>query len=72
MNKKIVTLDGLADQWAERARRAFADAETEVSPMGKRLIEHGATCYANCAFELREALSPSPPDLSELPSARQT
>ena len=72
MNKKVSNLDGLADQWAERARRAFSDAEHEADPMGKRLIEHGATCYANCAFELREALSPSPPVLSEPPSAHQT
>ncbi len=58
-------LEILADRWEKRARRKWRDAEREQNPMGKRLIEHGATCYQNCARELREALkSVSPQSLT--------
>jgi hypothetical protein len=50
------TLAELVERWKARARKAFADAEHEPNEMGRRLIEHGATCYANCAFELEQAL----------------
>lgn len=43
--------------WENRARYAFLSAEHETDPMGRRLIEHGAMCYFNCAQELRKALS---------------
>jgi len=46
----------LRDEWNRRARRAFLDAETEEDLMGRRLIEHGAMCYFNCAMEITEAL----------------
>lgn len=46
----------LADSWEAIARNKFRDAEVERDPMGKRLIEHGAMCYFNCAQALREAM----------------
>ena len=46
-------LMGLIEEWENRARRAFLNAEQEKDPMGKRLIEHGAICYFNCAQELK-------------------
>ena len=48
---------GLVDLWEKRARRKWYDAKHEKNAMGKRLIEHGAECYQNCARELREVLS---------------
>jgi hypothetical protein len=45
-------LIAIAEKWEARARRKFADAERENDPMGKRLIEHGATCLVNCAIEI--------------------
>jgi hypothetical protein len=44
----------LADIWIKRARRKFRDAEGERDMAGKKLIEHGATCYFNCSEELRK------------------
>jgi hypothetical protein len=46
----------LIDEWEGYARRAFVNAERESDPMGKRLIEHGAMCYFNCAQELKKAV----------------
>lgn len=45
----------LAMTWLLRARRKFQGAEHEQDAMGRRLIEHGATCYVNCAYELMAA-----------------
>jgi hypothetical protein len=50
------TLAELVERWKAIARKAFADAEHEPNEMGRRLIEHGATCYANCTLELDAAL----------------
>lgn len=50
-------LEELIEKWNHSARRAFYDAEREQDPMGKRLIEHGAMCYFNCATELTAALA---------------
>ena len=47
-------LSALVARWEQSARRAFWDAESEADPMGKRLIEHGAMCYFNCAQDLKE------------------
>ena len=43
----------LIEEWEGYARRAFLNAEHEKDPMGKRLIEHGAMCYFNCAQQLK-------------------
>lgn len=43
----------LAEAWMHVARCKFQSAEAELDPMGRRLIEHGATCYFNAARELR-------------------
>lgn len=53
-------------QWEQSARRAFYDAEHEKEPMGKRLLEHGAMCYFNCARKLREALASVSPQSSTI------
>lgn len=50
-------LSEIADNWLRIARRKFVDAETETEPEGKRLVEHGALCYMNCADELKAALN---------------
>lgn len=49
-------LKQLAEKWESLVRRKFYDAKFEKDAMGKRLIEHGAVCYFNCAQELKEAL----------------
>lgn len=51
--KIIMKYAYLVEKWENLARRAFFDAEHEKDPMGKRLIEHGAMCYFNCAQELK-------------------
>ncbi len=57
--------------WEQRARSKFLSAEHEENAMGRRLIEHGAMCYFNCARELREALeAPSPPTPAPLSGDR--
>jgi hypothetical protein len=60
-----MTFQRLIEKWNQWSRRAFYDAEREQDPMGKRLIEHGAMCYFNCATDLTEALA----SLSPQPSA---
>jgi hypothetical protein len=63
-------LMALAENWLRIARRKFVDAETESYPAGKRLIEHGALCYLNCAEELKAALHASAPQVSATRLAR--
>ncbi len=46
----------LINNWENIARRKWIDSEKETDIMGRRLIEHGAMCYQNCARELREVL----------------
>ena len=43
-------------EWEQSARSQFQCAERTTDPMGKRLVEHGATCYFNCAQSLRKYL----------------
>jgi hypothetical protein len=54
-------LINLVNRWEDIARRKWTDSEVEDDPMGKKLIEHGALCYQNCARELKEALTSSLP-----------
>jgi hypothetical protein len=56
-NDTVMTFQRLIEKWNHSARRAFCDAEREQNMMGKRLIEHGAMCYFNCANDLTEALA---------------
>lgn len=42
--------------WEQSARSQFQCGERTADPMGKRLVEHGAVCYFNCAQELRRFL----------------
>ncbi len=65
-------LNALCIEWERRARNKFRSAELEKDVMGKRLIEHGAMCYFNCAQELRKALAGLLPPPQELPSGDQT
>jgi hypothetical protein len=65
MKKEVAdSLIAIADDWLRIARRKFVDAQTEVDPAGKRLIEHGAICYKNCADELKAALGVCEPQPS--------
>ncbi|MGI4846838.1 MAG: hypothetical protein ACRYGK_01680 [Janthinobacterium lividum] len=43
----------LAEKWEQRARQLFACAAVTTDEMGKRLVEHGAMCYFNCAQDIR-------------------
>lgn len=49
----------LISQWLHIAKSKFFQAKYEKDPMWKRLIEHGAICYFNCAQELKKVLSSS-------------
>jgi len=58
MTQQTERLMALIETWKGRARRQFLCGEqTMDSPMGARLVEHGAACYANCATELEAALN---------------
>jgi hypothetical protein len=51
----------LVQAWEQSARSQFQCAERTTDPMGRRLVEHGATCYFNCASALRQALGAEMP-----------
>ena len=52
-NTERRTNTDLAAQWEDRARKQFECAGRTNDPMGKRVMEHGATIYFNCAQELK-------------------
>ena len=54
--KNIRAITDLVVKWKQRARKGFDDAKHEPNAMGRRLIEHVATCYANAALELASAI----------------
>jgi hypothetical protein len=47
---------GLVTEWEAVARSKFRCAEKEQHEFQRRFIEHGAICYANCAFQLRHLI----------------
>ena len=49
-------LCALVSKWRGIAKSKFSSARVQDSEDAARFIEHGATCYANCAIELSEAL----------------
>lgn len=49
-------LGDLLKDWSFQAAKRMADAKYETDPMGRRLIEHGATCMFNCAMAIRHVL----------------
>jgi hypothetical protein len=51
-----MTLEELLATWKQRALGKFMTAASEKDAFGKRLLEHGATCYVNCALELEEVM----------------
>lgn len=59
MNPPIMReLRQLVDKWNQLARRALASAETyRPGSPERRVAEHGAHCYANCALDLRETMA---------------
>lgn len=61
----------LAEKWKQRARSKVRSASFESSDFGRRFIEHGAMCYANCADELIEALSSLEPQTSAIQEVLQ-
>jgi hypothetical protein len=55
-------------QWENSARKQFECGDRTEDEMGRRLVEHGAMCYFNCAQAIRAALDePLPPPLSSPP-----
>lgn len=55
----------LIKAWEASARRQFECAARTVDPMGKRVMEHGAFVYFNCAQALKAAgLGESSPQTS--------
>lgn len=44
---------GLRRKWLLLAQSKMVSAKNEPNPIGRRLIEHGAMCYFNCAEELK-------------------
>lgn len=48
----------LSEEFDNRARNQLRDAEHDADSIvsAKRMIEHGATCYANAAQEIRDVL----------------
>jgi hypothetical protein len=60
--KKV--LRELAMKWHAQAMRKFECADRTADPMGRRLVEHGAFCTANCAVDLLTAIG-EPPKFSE-------
>lgn len=67
-----VDLLKLADEWEHRARCKFQSAQAQHDEAARRFIEHGATCYFNCAQQLRLALASALPLTSTIPSEAQT
>lgn len=49
-------LAALFDTWLQRAKAKFQSARQEPDEKGRLQIEHGATCYFNCAQELLQLL----------------
>lgn len=49
-------LAALCDTWLQRAKAKFQSARQEPDEKGRLQIEHGATCYFNCAQELLQLL----------------
>lgn len=58
----------LADEWEHRARCKFQSARVQPDEAARTFIEHGATCYFNCAQQLRQALASGLPATSASPS----
>jgi hypothetical protein len=50
-------LETLIARWELRAARKFQSAKAEKTLSGRQFIEHGATCYFNCASELRALIA---------------
>ena len=46
-------LKQLHDKWYRLAKKQFDVAASEPTEIGKRVMEHGAMVYFNCANELR-------------------
>ena len=67
----MLGLQLLKNEWKRRATFAFKSAENEPNIMGKKLMEHGAMCYLNCATEMERFLADASPDLSQKPLPTQ-
>jgi hypothetical protein len=65
-------LRAMAERWRGQARRNFASASTQADDFGRRFVEHGATCTANCLFELLRVLGDEEPPPSATLEAPQT
>jgi len=64
----VSALQLVIENWETRARCKFQSAAVQPDEASRRSIEHGATCYFNCAQELKAALvSASPPSSTTPP-----
>lgn len=54
------TLRGLIAEWRQVAKAKFTQSELAESVNERQFIEHGAVCYANCAFQLEALLHANP------------
>jgi hypothetical protein len=64
----VVSIDSsalfdLIEGWKNSARKQFECADKtrkeEKNEMGARLVEHGATCYANCVMSIEKLINES-------------
>lgn len=49
-------LKRLAETWMKRALKQFECMDRTESEMGKRVMQHGAMVYFNCATEIQELI----------------
>lgn len=57
-------LHSLAETWERRAIGKLKCGEKTADEMGRRLVDHGAMCYFNCAQELKAILAELSPPIS--------
>lgn len=56
-SEELDKLKEMAAHWHHRANCKFACATNyPEGDFGRRFIEHGATCYRNCAWELEREI----------------
>lgn len=65
----VTTIEALVKAWENSACKQYECADRTADPVGKRVMEHGATVYFNCAQALKavipSATSPQPSPIQE-------
>jgi hypothetical protein len=62
----ISQLTALVEKWRTRARWHWSDSVCEMTEIGKRLLEHRAISYLNCAADLTELIQALPAMTNQL------